>query len=151
MYEAWFPPLLKKKKKKIAALIADSYAVVTFKWDNGNKLLSTMSHSGSELNKCCFQSRDQKGLSKERFCSLHCPCLGTHGQFGESSSKNAQVALAVKNLPASAADMRRGLDPWVGKIPWRRAWQPTMVILPGESHTVEPGGLTVRRITKSQT
>ena len=23
---------------------------------------------------------------------------------------------------------------WVGKIPWRRAWQPTPVLLPGESH-----------------
>ena len=26
-----------------------------------------------------------------------------------------------------------GLDPWVRKIPWRRAWQPTPVFLPGES------------------
>ena len=25
-------------------------------------------------------------------------------------------------------------DPWVGKVPWRRAWQPTPVFLPGESH-----------------
>ena len=25
-------------------------------------------------------------------------------------------------------------DPWVGKISWRRAWQPTPVFLPGESH-----------------
>ena len=25
-------------------------------------------------------------------------------------------------------------DPWVGKIPWRRQWQPTPVFLPGESH-----------------
>ena len=25
-------------------------------------------------------------------------------------------------------------SPWVGKIPWRRAWQPTPVFLPGESH-----------------
>ena len=25
-------------------------------------------------------------------------------------------------------------DPWVRKIPWRRAWQPTLVFLPGESH-----------------
>ena len=25
-------------------------------------------------------------------------------------------------------------DPWVGKIPWRRAWQPTLVFLPGKSH-----------------
>ena len=33
-------------------------------------------------------------------------------------------------------------DPWVGKIPWRRAWQPTLVFLPGESPwTEEPGGL----------
>ena len=29
---------------------------------------------------------------------------------------------------------RRGFDPWVGKIPWRRAWQPTPVFLPEESH-----------------
>ena len=25
-------------------------------------------------------------------------------------------------------------DPWVGKILWRRVWQPTPVFLPGESH-----------------
>ena len=30
--------------------------------------------------------------------------------------------------------MRPGIDPWVGKIPWRRKWQPTPVVLPGESH-----------------
>ena len=29
---------------------------------------------------------------------------------------------------------RCAFDPWVGKIPWRRAWQPTPVFLPGESH-----------------
>ena len=29
---------------------------------------------------------------------------------------------------------RHRFDPWVGKIPWRRAWQPTPVSLPGESH-----------------
>ena len=29
---------------------------------------------------------------------------------------------------------RQGFDPWVGKIPWRRKWQPTSVLLPGESH-----------------
>ena len=26
------------------------------------------------------------------------------------------------------------LDPWVGKIPWRRKWQPTPVLLPRKSH-----------------
>ena len=35
-----------------------------------------------------------------------------------------------------------GFNPWVGKTPWRRAWQPTPVFLPGESPwTEEPGGL----------
>ena len=29
---------------------------------------------------------------------------------------------------------RPGFSPWVGKIPWRRAWQPTPVFFPGESH-----------------
>ena len=29
---------------------------------------------------------------------------------------------------------RGGFDPWVRKIPWMKAWQPTPVFLPGESH-----------------
>ena len=29
---------------------------------------------------------------------------------------------------------RLGFHPWVGKIPWRTAWQPTPVFLPGESY-----------------
>ena len=29
---------------------------------------------------------------------------------------------------------RPGFDLWVRKIPWRRKWQPTPVLLPGESH-----------------
>jgi len=29
---------------------------------------------------------------------------------------------------------RSRFDPWVGKIIWRRTWQPTSVFLPGESH-----------------
>ena len=28
---------------------------------------------------------------------------------------------------------RCGFDPWVGRFPWRKAWQPTPVFLPGES------------------
>ena len=44
----------------------------------------------------------------------------------------SQVALVVKNSPDNAGDKRdiQGLDPWVGKIPWRRAWKPTSVFLP---------------------
>ena len=55
----------------------------------------------------------------------------------------SQVVLVVKKLLASAGDIRdTGSIPWVGKIPWRKAWQPTPVYLPEESPwTEEPGGL----------
>ena len=46
----------------------------------------------------------------------------------------SQVALVIKEKTANAGDLRDlGLS-LVGKIPWRRVWQPTPVFLPGESH-----------------
>ena len=45
-----------------------------------------------------------------------------------------------------------GFDPWVGKVPCRRARQPTPVLLPGESlWTEEPGGAAVHRVAESDT
>ena len=41
------------------------------------------------------------------------------------------VAQVVKKLPATQEMV---FDPWVGKSPWRREWQPTPVFLPGEFH-----------------
>ena len=29
---------------------------------------------------------------------------------------------------------RHGFSPWVGRIPWRRAWYPTSIFLSGDSH-----------------
>ena len=29
---------------------------------------------------------------------------------------------------------RHGFNPWVRKIPWKRKWLPTLVVLPGKSH-----------------
>ena len=38
-------------------------------------------------------------------------------------------------IRVNAGDVRDcGFNPWVGTIPWRRAWKPTPVFLPGESH-----------------
>ena len=39
----------------------------------------------------------------------------------------SQVALVVKNLSADAGDKRLRFNPWVGKIPWRKKWQPAPV------------------------
>ena len=47
----------------------------------------------------------------------------------------------VKNLPVMQSCRRRRFDPWFGKMPWRRAWQPNLVYLLGDSRwTEEPGG-----------
>ena len=40
----------------------------------------------------------------------------------------------AKNLPVNAGDARCGFDPWVEKIPWRKAWQPNPVFLHGKFH-----------------
>ena len=55
-----------------------------------------------------------------------------------SSSKEAMMFPRWNSGKASACQCRRHkrreLDPWVGKIPWRRKWQSTPVFLPGEYH-----------------
>ena len=39
-------------------------------------------------------------------------------------NRASQLVLVVKNPPAKYRRHRRcGFDPWVGKIPWRKAWQ----------------------------
>ena len=55
----------------------------------------------------------------------------------------SQVVLVVKNLPANAGDVKiHRFDSWVGKIPWRTAWQPHSSILAWRiPWTEEPGGL----------
>ena len=60
-------------------------------------------------------------------------------------------ALVTKNPPANAGDLRCRLDPWVGKIVWRRTWQPTHVFLPEESYGQRSLWATVHMAVKSQT
>ena len=62
------------------------------------------------------------------------------------------MALVLKNVPANVGGIRDvEFDPWVKKIPWRRACQPTPVFLPGESHGQGAWWATVHRVAKSRT
>ena len=55
--------------------------------------------------------------------------------YGCGSEGTSQVVLVVQDPPASAADAGDlGSIPGWGRFPWRRAWQPTQIFLPGESH-----------------
>ena len=56
----------------------------------------------------------------------------------------------VKNLPANAGGTRdMGSIPGVGKIPWRRKWQPFPVFLLGKFHGWGAWQATVHGITES--
>ena len=60
----------------------------------------------------------------------------------------------LKNLHCWRYKRSRFL-PWVGKIPWRRAWQPTPVLLPRKSHgqrslaSCSPWGLKKSDVTEA--
>ena len=60
-----------------------------------------------------------------------------HAQVMPVNSRSwaSQVALVIKEPTCQCRRRkRRRFGPWVRKIPWRRARQPTPVFLPGESH-----------------
>ena len=59
--------------------------------------------------------------------------VGICGNTNKKTSGASQVLLVVKNLPANAGNIETWVYSWIGKIPWRRARQPTPVFLTGES------------------
>ena len=63
----------------------------------------------------------------------------------------SQVALVVKNLPTNSGDVRDGFDPWIGKIPWRREWQPIAYSCMENPKDRGAWRATVQEVTKSQT
>ena len=56
------------------------------------------------------------------------PALQADSLLSEPSGKPTVVTHPAGN----AGDKRPGFSPWVGKIPWRRKWQPTPVFLLGK-------------------
>ena len=91
-----------------------------------------------------------------------CPCLSGSFKFPEVVQL-APMITSILGFPVGTSGKepacqcrrhkRHGFDPWVWKIPWRSmpggAWQPTPVVLSGESHGQRRAA--VHRATKSQT
>ena len=78
--------------------------------------------TGLGANDCYWQSRlhASRCTKRKRKNSSQCgTCLYPSWLSGKESTCQCR---------------RHGFYPWVGKIPWRRRWQPTSVFLPGESH-----------------
>ena len=88
------------------------------------------------------------GLCHEQSVSLVLAVLGG----GLCSPESFPGGPSSKESDCQCRRCRRcGFDPWVGKIPWRRAWQPTPVFLPGEPHDRGAWQATAHGFTKSRT
>ena len=83
-------------------------------------------------------------MLSERMCLVICKQLISHFPV----PWNSLVAQVVKNLPAMQETLVQSL---VGKIPWRRKWQPTPVF--SLEHSMDRGAwrTTVHGIAKSWT
>ena len=79
------------------------------------------------------EHRDSFRGDRETSCvqiwgSTHfCPLIGDLLGFPDGASGKELACQCRRNK-------RRGFDPWVEKISWRRKWKPTPVFLFGESH-----------------
>ena len=70
------------------------------------------------------------------FISVFLLFIHTHTHT-HTHTRASQVMLGVKELACQCRRCERHrhrFSPWVRKILWRRAWQPTPEFLPGESH-----------------
>ena len=75
----------------------------------------------SSLALCRFPEEKTKALSG----AVICP--GYSGQVSPGGARGKEPACQCRRCK------RHRFDPWVGTIPWRRAWQLMPVFLPGES------------------
>ena len=79
------------------------------------------------------------GFSRQKYLSeFPCPPPGHLPNPGTEPTSPVSNAMKANSLPTESSgkfmsQFRPRFHPWVGKIPWRRDWQPTPVFLPGES------------------
>ena len=107
-----------------------------------------------EKNRCVYISVHSALFVIAKNCRLlKYPSTGSWGKLlwltMGYSQKGFTGGSVVKNSPACAGDT--GLTPQVRKIPWRRAWQPTPVLLPGEFHRQRAWQAIVHGVSQGQT
>jgi len=71
--------------------------------------------------------------------------------FYSTRIKKSWISLIAWGKESSCSCQRREFDPWIGKIPLGREWQPTPVFLPGKSHGQRSLQAPVCGATKNKT
>ena len=68
-----------------------------------------------------YMSGVRDGYVEKKYCFIKWACARSGASGKESACQGS-------------GQKRCGFNPCIGKIPWRRKWQPTLVFLPGEFH-----------------
>ena len=101
-------------------------------------------------SKVCYNQKDRNFCLINLTANTFPQCVQVCGDFSSSFCKSLQSRrirtppLDLRGFPGGGSSKepacqcrrckRLRFDPWVGKIPWRREWQPTPVFLSGEFH-----------------
>ena len=104
-------------------------------------------HDGMSLTVAGSQGHERQPWRKKPSCK----CCTYPIRMTVMHLSASQLALVVKNPPASAGDIRDRFDPWVGKIPWRRTWESTPAFVPENPMDRGAWQATVHRIAESDT
>ena len=86
----------------------------------------------------------QNAYQLNRYSQTPCQIVNTLKSSEKTTMNRGEPGLSCGSISKEYAYNVNmpGFDPWVGKIPWRRKWQPTPVFMSGESPwKEEPGGL----------
>ena len=97
-------------------------------WNLSGALLEHLGHSGTWGPSLAWNVALEGMLGHS---SSGC-CGGVTRRFWSGTLQFAPCFLRWKRIYLQCR--RPGFNPWLGTIPWRRAWLPTPVCLPGEFH-----------------
>ena len=86
-----------------------------------------------KLSKQKWESSHSK-LKLQKTLTHFAPCLSKEALDTEKCKLFLDFPGGSDSRESACKFRRCGFDPWVGKIPWRREWQPTPVFFPGEFH-----------------
>ena len=80
------------------------------------------------------RSQHYQPLGPPTLCQLSPALQWGRNPLGSLHWRPTMFQVPQPGLAQERASIRPEFNPWVGKIPWRKKWQPSPVFLPGESH-----------------
>ena len=114
-------------RERLAQGVTDCFRII-FSWEEHKMKKSKGRGRGVEERR--EAGKIERATTEKLFCiliALHLSAIITDTSFPGGACDKEPTCQCWRCK-------RCGFDPWVGKIPWSRKWQPTPVFLPGESH-----------------